>query len=125
MVEGCKIGDITPISDTSEWVSLEDAMHVRVNVGPIVGAVACCWRLGQGESSDQFGQKAIQEYRSALCLPKTEAVSEADDARTFFSGAKPKAREGVPGPLAELTEEHYDDGTWATTSGACCACLSA
>ena len=54
VVEGLKIGDIIPISDTSVWVSLEGAMLVRMNVGPTAGAVVYCRRVGQSESSDQF-----------------------------------------------------------------------
>ena len=86
-------------------------MLVRMSVGPTAGAVVKCWRLGKGESSDQFVQKAVQEYRSALGLRKTEAVSEADDARTFTvvrHRRSARARE-FQDALAEFTDEHYDD----------------
>ena len=96
VVEGFKIGDIIPISDTSEWVSL-GAMLVRMNVGPTAGAVVYCWSSGRAISLDR------RPYRNT--------VSEADDARTLSMvrnrrGAR--ARE-FRDACAELTEDHYDD----------------
>ena len=73
------------------------------------GAFVYCRRLGQGENSDQFGQKAIQAYRSALGFPKTEAVSEAHDARSLSVVRNRRGARAREFWDAERAEERYDD----------------
>ena len=95
-------------------------MFVRMNVGLSAGAVVCCRRLGQCDSSDTFKQKVIQEWANPWSPSKAEATHEVDDGRTL-SVVHVRSRGSSRTPWQNSQRSIKTSGSWASTSGACFA----
>ena len=102
-----RLGATQPVS----LVRLGPVLPRAAPVHRIASAVVYCWRLGQGESSDQFGQKVVQEYTTTLGPPEAEVAPEVDDARTL-SVMRKRRRAGATesrDAFAKLAEERHND----------------